>query len=258
MLSGMNGERSVWTGEGGEGAGAAAQPPQLRSGAAYASWRPVMDAWLESHGARGAHTQEMTPNQWMTARDSVEQWGQEAFDDAAFLLFGSTAVRDSADGDASNSGGPAGRSLGLTSEELGARNKMTQLVDNSAGVYGAIYSALPVELRPEIETAVRSGFAYGLWMWLECKYQSTEQDEVSESFTQWIEEAAEELVEPVDACRDNGMHAPLTPEEEAMIAEWSYATREHDENEAEAMPRRNSMPATHSRVEIEHGSLNSC
>lgn len=68
----------------------------LRSGAEYAAWRPAMDAWLESHGARCVHVREMSPKEWTTAQESVEQWGHEAFDDAVFLLFGPSAARSSA------------------------------------------------------------------------------------------------------------------------------------------------------------------
>jgi hypothetical protein len=199
-----------WSERESHGSCAEAQGPELRSAAAYAAWRPAMDAWLESHGAGGVHVREMTPKQWQTARDSVEQWGQDAVDAADFLLFGSRAERSSAGDRVSSSGDTTGRSSGLTPEVLRARETMTQLVQTSVGVYGAIYSALPLELRPQIEMAVGSGFAYGLWKWLEEKYQSTEQDRVSELLTQWIEtEQGEE--ESVDAyrARVDKLHALL-------------------------------------------------
>ena len=75
---------------------------------------------------------------------------------------------------------------GLTPELIAARKIITQRVEMSIRVYGVIYSSLPEELRPQAETAVLNGFAYGLWKWLEEKFQSTEQDSVADLLMTWI------------------------------------------------------------------------
>ena len=207
----MSGEWSEpsWRSPG--GARAEAQAPALRNGAAYAAWHPAMDAWLESHGARGVHRRETSPNEWRTAQESVEQWGHEAFDNAVFLLFGPSAARSSATRSVSGSDDNTAGDSGLTPDEQEARKTITELVENSARVFGVIYEALPAEWRPEIETAVRSGFAHGLWKWLEDKFQSTEQDKIGELLTQWIEmkQGEEESVQAYRA-RVDKLHALLT------------------------------------------------
>lgn len=108
---------------------------------------------------------------------------------------------------------------GLTPDEQEARKTITELVENSARVFGAIYEALPAEWRPEIETAVRNGFAHGLWMWLEEKFQSTEQDRIGELLTQWIgmKQGEQESVEAYRA-RVDRLHALLTTAKEKPTA----------------------------------------
>ena len=59
--------------------------------------------------------------------------------------------------------------------------------------FAFLYQALPDELR-RLVAGVPQGYAYGLWSWLEKKYQSTEQDNVGdlwEQFTQLAQEADE-------------------------------------------------------------------
>ena len=64
------------------------------------------------------------------------------------------------------------------------RKVLKAMVETSTRVFGVIYSCLPEDLRKQTEH-IKSGFAYGLWKWLEDKFQSTEQDSVVILIDQW-------------------------------------------------------------------------
>ena len=68
---------------------------------------------------------------------------------------------------------------------------LREAVANSTRVYGVLYAALPEELRKQADSIPR-GFAYGLWHWLETKFQSTEQDSVAGLIEQWVSLRQEE------------------------------------------------------------------
>ena len=56
------------------------------------------------------------------------------------------------------------------SEEVKAARRIVQsTVERGRKVFGIIYSSLPEELRIQIEH-IKSGWSYGLWIWLERKY----------------------------------------------------------------------------------------
>jgi len=52
--------------------------------------------------------------------------------------------------------------------------------------YGLLYQALPDDLR-RLVAAVPQGYAYGLWSWLEKRFQSTEQDNVGELWDEFTQ-----------------------------------------------------------------------
>jgi hypothetical protein len=189
MHSETKSEGTQGMGAGGSGAGAAAHAPKLRSGAQYAQWVGPMDVFLERFGANGVHTRVLTPKQWKEYQSNVKLWSEAAFDEAAALLFGPPSA---ASGSSSSSSSNSGQLVknepdsGVNPEVKAARKVITQHVENSIRVYGVIYSTLPEELRPQVETAIASGCAYALWKWLEEKFQSTEQDSVGELLSQWV------------------------------------------------------------------------
>jgi hypothetical protein len=80
--------------------------------------------------------------------------------------------------------GSAGK---LTDEEKAQRAQINRLVDLSSRAYGALYSALDGDLRAQVTQSgdVPQNFAYGLWKWLERKFQSTEEDSVDLLLDQW-------------------------------------------------------------------------
>lgn len=71
-------------------------------------------------------------------------------------------------------------------EEKERRKRLREMVQRSEKAYAALFDALLPELQPQI-AHIPSGFAYGLWKWLQDKYQSTETDAVHDLIDQWME-----------------------------------------------------------------------
>jgi len=147
-----------------------------------------MDVWLERNNAAGVHKHKMTAEAWRKQQGRVRAWQADELQAALELVDGDEAKSDDAvaadaagDADAEK----ADRAVD-TAKLAAARKLVTQLVERSTKVYGALYSALPEELRKQAEDAVPEGFAYGMWHWLETKFQSTEQDSVGELLARWV------------------------------------------------------------------------
>jgi transposase InsO family protein len=163
--------------KGAASAGAAAMQaaPKLRAGG-YAAWRPDMDVYLARIGADGAHKRPMEKEHWLTLVRSVETWKEEAMAEAlADIGIGARGASASA------------TQAPLTEREQATRKTIRLLVDQSTKAYGAIWSALPEELRAQASKGgeVPPSFAYGLAAWLEHKFQSTETDSIGELLAQW-------------------------------------------------------------------------
>jgi hypothetical protein len=158
--------------------------PRLHSsGVGYAAWRDSMDVLLQRTGAEGIHRKEMAEQTWRDLVRRVEVWADDEL--AAALLVtaldgGSGAATSSSS--SSSSGGAQTPSLPAPTKE--ARKLVTVTVERSRRVHGTLYSALPDELRAQV-AHLPSGWAYGLWHWLETKFQSTEQDSVADLLEQW-------------------------------------------------------------------------
>ena len=194
--------------------------PRLRAGG-YAAWRPEMDVWLERNNAAGVHKHKMTAEAWRKQQDRVRAWQADELQAALELVDGDEAKLDDAEaadaaGDAD--AGKADRAV-ATAKLVAARKLVTQLVERSTKVYGALYSALPEELRKQAEDAVPEGFAYGMWLWLETKFQSTEQDSVGELLARWValEQEEDELFDAYRA-RVNKLRALLEHGKEPQSA----------------------------------------
>ena len=180
----------------GGGAGALAQAPRLRAGC-YAAWKPDMDVYLARIGADGAHKRAMSVADWKTIVEKLELWKhEEAAQHLADIGIGSSS--------ASSSSSSAGASE-LTDKEKATRKYIRLLVEQSTKAYGALWSALPEELRAQARQSVPENFAYGLAHWLETKLQSTEQDNVGELLAQWVALRQEED-ESFDAYRARVNH----------------------------------------------------
>ena len=181
--------------------------PRLRPGG-YAAWRPEMDVWLERHNAAGVHKHKMTAEMWRKQQARVRAWQADELQAALALVDGDDAKSDGDAAEAAVAGTSAAGSVSAGESKSGgdadklaaARKLVTQLIERSTRVYGALYSALPEELRKQAEDAVPEGFAYGMWHWLETKFQSTEQDSVGDLLAQWVA-LAQEDDESFDAYR---------------------------------------------------------
>ena len=144
------------------------QAPRLTAGGGYAAWRPHMDVFLQRSGAEAVHTTEMTEKRWNLLSKTTAGWAQEAFDAAVSI----TIAGEQKIGLAAMI-----KSEPLTEEQKAARKLVTAQVERARKAYGIIYSAIPEELRTQV-AHIPAGHAYGLWHWLELKFQSTEQDSV--------------------------------------------------------------------------------
>jgi len=171
-------ERTSGSGGGGAGGvGHSLQAPRLLPGG-YAAWRPNMDVFLQRAGAEGIHRKPMLSADWIARSDMVVQWADEADAEAWALL---------SLGSASSSGSTKGKTATAPSdEEKAARKVVSSTVERSRRVFGIIYSSLPEELRAQV-AHIASGWAFGLWDWLEKKFQSTEEDSVDELLQQWTQ-----------------------------------------------------------------------
>ena len=184
--------------------------PRLVAGSSYSSWRPNMDVFLQRSGAEGIHTQATTKEEWLTTSQLVVSWGDEAYA-AALALASGVAVNNNTSGqhnsnNNSNSDNAHASSSASTvlasaaaaaaadvkvspslSEEIKAARKLVSArVERSRRVYGIIYGALPDELRLQVAD-LPTGWAFGLWQWLQNKYQSTEEDNVNALVGQWMQ-----------------------------------------------------------------------
>ena len=182
MSSNAHGEDK---GASGSGAGTA-QAPKLRSAAHYPVWRADMEVFLERHNANRVHSRVMTATHWKELQATVAAWNDASVDKALEELLGADPSASSASS-ASSSNAAQVASSSKASGAVSEDNKklLRELVANSTRVYGVLYAALPEELRKQADSIPR-GFAYGLWHWLETKYQSTEQDSVAALIEAWV------------------------------------------------------------------------
>jgi hypothetical protein len=159
----------------GAGAGIHLHAPRLQSGGiGYAAWQTNMDVFLQRAGAEGIHRTPMKEEEWIRITHLVEDWAADALSKALALVM--------AGGASSNTGGTT--NVPLDADQKDARKLVSALVERSRKVFGTLYSSLPEELRAQ-SAHIAQGWAYGLWHWLEMKYQSTEEDAVGTLLAQW-------------------------------------------------------------------------
>ena len=152
-----------------------------------------MDVFLQRNGAEGIHQKPMPEAKWLEMSRRSEAWAAEALETAMALVLGGDYGSSSAAGDIDASSSSSSSATNLTvplpeetlSESVKAGRKLvTAAVERSRRVFGVLYSALPEELRAQTGH-IATGWAYGLWHWLETKFQSTEEDSVGELLGKW-------------------------------------------------------------------------
>ena len=190
----LNSEESKGSG----GAGGASQAPRLVAGG-YAAWKPMMDVHLQRISAEETHTEPQDVEAWKTDNASHKTWSRETKAAARAVLHGDAATSMDADGASSSTPGTA-KKLVLSDEVKAARKIVSADVERSHRIFGAIYAALPDDLRAPV-AHIPQGFAYGLWHWLETKFQSTEEDSVDELWSRFAELSQSVEDESFDAYR---------------------------------------------------------
>ena len=178
-----------------------ARAPVLKSGAHYAGWMPSMDVYLQKHGAHDVHREPLTEEDWILDEKDVIAWEKESLVAARAALRGargaeSKAENEPAGDEKSSSSSPVVVSAVLSAEQKAARATVAANVERSRKAFGTIFNALPEDMRALVAHIPR-GWAYGLWMWLERKYQSTEADNVNTLWGEWMS-----LVNPADESWD--------------------------------------------------------
>jgi len=164
--------------------------PKLRSGANYAPWRQDMEVYLARVGVESVLSTKRTADEWRTMVRSVEQWrNEDELEALASIGIGnlSTAAPAGSSTAASAGGATAAADAAAKEKEKRMRGVVTRLVELSTRAYGVIYSALPDDLKLQATKGadVPANFAYGLWNWLERKFQSTELDNIGNLLDQW-------------------------------------------------------------------------
>ena len=113
----------------------------------------------------------MAADRWADMVAKADVWASDELDAAMTLLSPDASMSDN-------------KASSLSDEVKSARKIIAQTVERSRKVYGSIYASLPTELRAQV-AHIAQGFANGLWVWLETKFQSTEEDHVSDLLESW-------------------------------------------------------------------------
>jgi hypothetical protein len=166
-----------------------AQAPRLASGGiGFGAWRDNMHVYLQRAGAEGIHCKVMKEDAWVAMTQSVEEWAADELASAlALIRFSGSSSSTSASGSSDASSKDALTVSTTVSEQMKAARKLVAAtVERSRKAYGIVYTSLPDELRPQIGH-IPNGWAYGLWHWLETKFQSTEEDSVGDLLAQWTQ-----------------------------------------------------------------------
>lgn len=170
-------------GAGGAGSVRTEQAPRLTPGG-YAAWKRAMDVFLDRTGADGVHTEVMAEADWIDLSAQVRTWARDKVVAARALL--GRAPSATQPQQASASPQPPAKQAAISDAEKEARKELTALVDRSRRVFGVLHASLPAELQTQAES-LSSGWAYGLWNWLERKFQNTEADNVGNLLKQWTQ-----------------------------------------------------------------------
>ena len=160
---------------------AQATVPRLLPGC-YAAWRPVMENVLMRVGVTADDYKEENAD-WAALVKAVDAWAKE--DKKASIAFALGRVSLSPKSESS--------AAGPTAAEKEARRGAIDAVARSKKAYALLYQALSDDLR-RLVAHVSQGDAYGLWSWLERRFQSTEQDNIGDlwdDFTKLVQESDE-------------------------------------------------------------------
>jgi len=184
---------------GAAGSGGGERMPSLLSGSGYAVWRPKAEVFLGLKGLKEALLDFVTEKQWLKVTQRAAEWA--AADKAALMsaLFGADFEEEEKDDDGQSSISESASSsetasmahtarpltkAPLKEKEAEMRKQATAMIKRSEMAYGHIFGALPNDVALMVKV-IPQGWARGLWMWLERKFQSTESDNVNALLRDW-------------------------------------------------------------------------
>jgi hypothetical protein len=177
--------------------GAGLSLPLLAAGR-YAEWRPRMETTLMRAGIAVRDYKVENPD-WAALVEAVEMW--ESADEESSIAY--ALGRKSASATSAGTAGPS-------PVEKEARRAAMEAVARGKRTYTMLYQTLPDELRLLV-AHLPQGYAFGLWSWLEKRYQSTEQDNVGDLWDQFtaMYQADDETFDEYKA-RVDSVHRLLT------------------------------------------------
>ena len=187
----------------GGSAGASAAAPRLSSGVDYSTWAPLFINWCRRHGIDSAIARET--KDWTVLCQREQQWEIDAEEASIAAVLTPS----------SSSSSSTTKATAISPDVLSAQTAVRQLLARSKRAYGALFEAIPDELRTQVVT--EEGYAFGLWKWLEKKFQSTEADNVGNLWSKWTDMRMESD-ETYDAYRARvcKLHALLAAAKEAI------------------------------------------
>jgi hypothetical protein len=139
----------------------------------YNAWRPQMENTLMRAGIAKRDYAEKCAD-WAALASAVENWSREEELESINYALGRSSGAKSGKNAASAASVDSGRG-----SEKEQRRGAIEAVARMRKAFTLLYQALPDDLRRLI-AGVPQGYAYGLWSWLEERYQSTEQDNIGD------------------------------------------------------------------------------
>jgi hypothetical protein len=210
MQLGVRGEPAGGAGSSSGGGGGGERMPALLAGSDYAVWRPKAEVFLGLKGLRESLVDFTSEKQWRKVTARAAEWAAAEKAELLSVLFGDDSdeeeeedVDDAADDSSSvqptaahgveqEAKQQAGATLArdasslklLKDKEADLRKQAVAMIKRSEMAYGHIFSALPVDVALMVKV-VPQGWARGLWMWLERKFQSTASDNINTLLKDW-------------------------------------------------------------------------
>ena len=162
------------------------------NGSGYAVWRPLMETFLMRAGIETSDYKEEI-SQWLELERCVQQ-DRRANEKAAMAKLLAASSIDS------SSSSSAAKGVSLSADQLQAKQLVAEMMKRARRAYGLLYAALPDELRLLVKE-VPQGYAFGIWSFLEKRFQNTEQDNVADLWERFtaLEQSGEESFEDYKA-----------------------------------------------------------
>lgn len=189
--------------------------PRLVSGR-YAEWRPLMENHLLRAGVTTRDYREENKD-WAALVKAVEDWARADEDASVAYALG----RSVASASASSSSKGQGPSSAAAEKEM--RRGAMELVGRTKKAYTLLYAALSEELRQLVEH-VPQGDAFGLWSWLERRFQNTEQDNIGDLWDKFttLSQGEEETFDQYKARVDRVYHLLAHAKDKPSMGQYTH------------------------------------